>query len=393
MEKDLLVVTVLGRDREGLVARITEDIATANANIVDIEQNVIHGLFSMFMLIDISNSDSGSGKICADLLRAGKSLNAEISITPFREYGGYNPTDGKSLLVMTIMGVDRPGIVAGVSKSLYKLGTNIERMRMIARGELITMEMIVNSKGISINTLRQEMRRVGDSLGIDIIVQPEDLSRWRKRLVVFDMDGTIVDVEIIDEMARVAGVGNEVSEITSKGMEGKIEFKESLKKRVAMLKGMHVSKLKKIRDNMKLTPGSEELIKTLRDMGFKLALISGGFSYFTDALKERLGFDYAYGNELVIRNGRLTGRVRGKIIDPKRKAEILNELAKKEGISKKEIVAIGDGANDRIMLKNAGLGIAFNAKDVLKDVADGSITKNNLKGLMYCLGINGRMER
>ncbi len=393
MEKDLLVVTVLGRDREGLVAHITEVTAIANANIIDVEQNVIHGLFSMFMLIDISNSNSGFGRICADLLRVGKSLNVEISITPFGEYGRYNPIDGKSLQAITIIGVDRPGIVAGVSKSLYDLGVNIEKMRMIARGELITMEMIVDSKEIAISSLRQEMRRVGESLGVDIIVQPEDISRWRKQLVVFDMDGTIVDAEIIDEMARVAGVGNEVSEITARGMDGKIEFKESLKKRVAMLKGMPVSKLKKIRDNMKLTPGSEELVRTLKDMGFKLALISGGFSYFTDALKEKLGFDYAYGNELVISNGKLTGRVRGRIIDSRRKAQILGELAKKEGISNSEIVAIGDGANDRIMLKNAGLGIAFNAKDVLKDVADGSITKKNLKGLMYCLGINGRIGR
>ncbi len=391
MERDLLVVTVLGRDREGLVAHIAEVTAIANANIIDVEQNVIHGLFSMFMLIDISNSNSGFGRICADLLRVGKSLNVEISITPFGEYGRYNPIDGKSLQAITVMGVDRPGIVAGVSKSLYDLGANIERMRMIARGELITMEMIVDSKEIAISSLRQEMRRVGESLGVDIIVQPEDISRWRKQLVVFDMDGTIVDAEIIDEMAGVAGVGREVSEITAKGMRGEIEFKESLKKRVAMLKGMPVSKLKKIRDNMKLTPGSEELIRTLKDMGFKLALISGGFSYFTDALKEKLGFDYAYGNELVISNGKLTGKVRGRIIDSRRKAEILNELARKEGISRKEIVAIGDGANDRIMLKNAGLGIAFNAKDVLKEVADGSITKKNLKGLMYCLGINGRM--
>lgn len=390
MEKDLLVITVLGRDREGLVAEITEGIATANANIVDIEQNVIHGLFSMFMLIDISNSNSGFGKICADLLRVGKRLNLEISITPFGEYRKDNSAEEKSLQAITIMGVDKPGIVAGVSKSLYEVGINIERIRMIARGELIAMEMIVNSKGINISDLRQEMHRVGESIGVDIIVQPEDLSRWRKRLVVFDMDGTIVDEEIIDEMARVAGVGKEVSEITAKGMEGKIEFKESLKKRVSMLKGMPVSKLKKIRDNMKLTPGSEELIRTLRDMGFKLALISGGFSYFTDALKEKLGFDYAYGNELVIKNGKLTGEISGKIIDSKRKAQILAELAKKEGIPKSEIVAIGDGANDRIMLKNAGLGIAFNAKDILKETADGSITKTNLKGLMYCLGINGR---
>jgi phosphoserine phosphatase len=154
-----------------------------------------------------------------------------------------------------------------------------------------------------------------------------------------------------------------------------------------MLKGLPVETLAEIRDNMKLTPGSEELLRTLKGMGFKLALISGGFTYFTDELKNKLGFDYAYANELVIKDGKVTGEVTGQIIDSKKKADIVQEIMKKEGLTKEEVVAVGDGANDRIMIKNAGLGIAFNAKEVLKKVADGSITKNNLKGLIYCLGV------
>jgi phosphoserine phosphatase len=173
-------------------------------------------------------------------------------------------------------------------------------------------------------------------------------------------------------------------------MRGEIDFKESLRKRVTRLKGLSEDTLKKIRDEMKLTPGSEELINALKNMGYKIALISGGFTYFTDALKERLGLDYAYANELVIEKGRLTGEVRGGIIDSERKAEIMYTLAERENISREDIIAVGDGANDQIMLKNAGLGIAFNAKEVLKKVADGSITKDNLKGLMYCLGISER---
>jgi phosphoserine phosphatase len=175
-------------------------------------------------------------------------------------------------------------------------------------------------------------------------------------------------------------------------MDGKLDFKESLKKRVGLLKDLPVEALEEIKNNMKLTPGSEELLRALKEMGFKLALISGGFTYFTDELKNKLGFDYAYANEFVIKNGKLTGEVTGEIIDSERKARIVQEIMKKENLSKEEVVAVGDGANDQIMLKNAGLGIAFNAKEVLKKVADGSITKNNLKGLIYCLGVDEKIK-
>jgi phosphoserine phosphatase len=185
----------------------------------------------------------------------------------------------------------------------------------------------------------------------------------------------------------VAGVGDKVAAITEKGMKGEIDFKRSLRTRVSLLKGLRIKGLEPIVRTLKLTKGSEELILALKEMGFRVALISGGFTYFTDILKKRLGFDYAFGNELGIRNGRLTGRVKGKIIDARRKAEIMDEICKKEGITRDEVVAVGDGSNDRIMLANAGLGIAFNAKEILKKVADGAITRDHMKGVLYCLGI------
>lgn len=391
MEENLLVVRVLGRDRVGLVAEITKRLADFHINIIDIEQSVIHGLFSMFMLIDTSTSKISYTEVEKLLDNCGEELGIEIKTTPFTEYKKSVSEDGnKELNVITIFGVDKPGIVAGVSKTLRKLGCNIERIKMIARGELIAMEMLIDSKSSNLSELREKLRDVGDKLDIDIIVQPESIFRWRKRLIVFDMDGTIVDGEIIDELAKAAGVGEEVMKLTNKGMKGKIDFEESLRKRVNLLKGLPVDVLDEIKNNMRLTPGSEELINSLKSMGYKLALISGGFTYFTDALKERLGFDYTYANELVIKDGVVTGELSGRIIDPRRKAEILNELARKEGISKDEIVAIGDGANDQIMLKNAGLGIAFNAKEILKKEADGSITKKNIRGLLYCLGVTER---
>ena len=384
MEEGLYIVTVLGRDEEGLVSMITKTLSETKVNIVDIEQSVIHGLFSMFMLIDLKKSETS-----LDSLKKRLSFSdISLKIVPVSEYDNFFEKEEKDLRKITILGKDKPGIVYFISKALTENKVNIEKIKMVARGDLLAMEMFVNSSGISLSDLRYAMESAGSKVGVDVIVQSEKSARSRKRLVVFDMDGTIVDEEIIDELAKVAGVGKAVSEITAKGMSGEMDFEESLKKRIELLKGLPEEVLSKIRDEMRLTPGTEELIFALKSMGYKIALISGGFTYFTDALKERLGFDYAYGNELVIKDGRVSGEIRGQIIDSKRKADIMVDLAKKEKIERENIVAVGDGANDQIMIENAGLGIAFNAKDVLKKAADGNLTKNNIKGLMYCLGVS-----
>jgi phosphoserine phosphatase len=204
------------------------------------------------------------------------------------------------------------------------------------------------------------------------------------------MDSTIIQNEVINDLAQAADVGPKVSDITHRAMNGDIDFKEALRERVKLLEGLPVAVLEEVASGMKLTPGAQDLISTLRAMGFKLALISGGFTYFADRLRDWLGFDYVFANELEIENGALTGRVKGRIIDADAKGEIVKELARKEGLSLEEIVAVGDGANDQIMLKNAGFGIAFNASDILAKVADGKITHSNLLGLLYCLGATGR---
>ena len=386
MSQDLLIITILGRDRKGLVAEIACGLADKNINIIDIEQSVIHGLFSMFMLVDISKSTADDREIREMLFNTGNRLNVRIDITPYAEYMDDRLTEESKTKKITVLGRDKPGIVAAVSRTLFEMGANIVRIKMIARGELLAMDVCINNVDRE-DELKSRLRDLGERIDMDLILQTEIPSKFRKRMVVFDMDGTLVDAEIIDELAKAAGVGDKVSEITAKGMRGEIEFKESLRERVKLLKGVPVDVMEQIKDNIKLTPGSEELITSLKEMGYKLALISGGFTYFTNILKERLGFDYAFANEIVVKNGKLTGEIKGEIIDAKRKAEIVKELAEKENISTDEIVAIGDGANDKIMLQNAGLGIAFNAKDVLKRVADGSLTKNNLKGLLFCLGM------
>jgi phosphoserine phosphatase len=323
-----------------------------------------------------------------------------ITMTPLREFKGLRLAEMKRSYVLTLLGPDRPGVVAAFSSTLAKHLCNIERIKMIARGEFFAMEMWIDLREANFSFLRQDLTAVAKKIGMDIIAQPEYVFKKRKKVIVFDMDSTIVEGEIIDEMAKLAGVSKKVTMITEKGMQGEIDFSESLRTRVSLLKGLRMKSLESIVKTVKLTKGSEELIVALKEMGFKVALISGGFSFFTDALKKRLGFDYAFGNELEIEKGKLTGRIKGKIIDAKRKAEILDDICQREGITREEVVAVGDGSNDRIMVANAGLGIAFNAKEILKRVADGAITKDHIKGVLYCLGIsdldlrkgNGMME-
>ncbi len=390
MSEDLLIINVLGRDRVGLVAEITGKLAQYDINIVDIEQSVIQGLFSMFMLVDISQSTADDQKLRNSLFTIANRLDVKIDVTPYVKYHGEGGVKEKDLWKITLLGKDKPGIVAGFSQTIYENKANIERIKMIARGDLLVTDIVVDAAGTdSPRNLREKIKEEGELLGMDVVMQPENHSHLRKRLVVFDMDGTIIEQEVIDELGKAAGVGKEVAQITAKGMRGEIDFTKGLRERVRLLEGLPVEVLEDIRKHLKLTPECEELIKTLKGAGYRLALISGGFTYFTDAFRERLGFDYAYGNKLVVKDGQLTGELEGEIIDSNRKADIVNEIARSENISLDEVVAIGDGANDQIMIQNAGLGIAFSAKKVLKSASDGNITKENLKGLLYFLGDTG----
>jgi len=386
-KKDLYVLSVIGEDRVGIVSEITQFLLKKGFNIVDIEQTVIHSQFTMVLLIQPLRPRFHLNQLRAGLNPLAQKLEMKITVTPLHEFKGLKLAETKRPYVLTILGTDRPGVVASLSSMLARHHCNIERIKMIARGELLAMEMSVDLRNAHFPDLRKEISEAAKKIQMDIVAQPEHLFKKRKKVIVFDMDSTIVDGEIIDEMAKAAGVGKKVAAITQKGMRGEIDFSKSLRTRVSLLKGLRIKSLESIAKTIQLTKGSEELIAALKEMGFKVALISGGFTYFTNILKERLGFDYAFGNELEIRNGKLTGRVKGKIIDARSKAEVMDEICESEGITRDEVVAVGDGSNDRIMLANAGLGIAFNAKEILKKVADGAITRDHMKGVLYCLGI------
>jgi phosphoserine phosphatase len=385
MSMPFIMITATGKDKPGLTAEITEMIAKVNGNIVDIEAISMRGLFAIFLILDCCSISIPLESLKQQLLNLGKKIGLEVSIDSI-EAG--RRKIGKKLVLLTTLGKDRPGIVAKISRFLSQNSANIERIRMIAYGELNAMELLIDINDITtpIEDFKEELNRACKEVGQDVVFQKDTVFRRPKRLIVFDVDGTLIDAEMIDELAKAAGVGGKVSEITSRAMNGEIEFKEALKERVRLLKGLDASVLESIVDNLGVTPGAEELITDLKALGYKIALISGGFTQFVEKIKEKLSIDYVYANKLVIENGRLTGELVEPIIDAKRKAELMREIAEKENLLMEQVVAVGDGANDRFMLQNSGLGIALYPKEVLQKVAAGVITKDNLAGILYCLG-------
>jgi phosphoserine phosphatase len=243
-----------------------------------------------------------------------------------------------------------------------------------------------------VDSFRRELLEVAAALEVDLAFQQDNMYRRNRRLVAFDMDSTLIEAEVIDELAKAAGVGAEVSAITERAMRGELDFADSFRERVALLAGLPESVLATVAKELKITEGAEHLIATLHALGYKTAILSGGFNYFAHYLQQRLGIDYIYANELDIEDGVVTGRVRGDIVDGQRKAALLRELVAKEGIDLQQVIAVGDGANDLPMLSIAGLGIAFRAKPLVKQSAEQSISTLGLDAILYLLGISDRYQ-
>jgi phosphoserine phosphatase len=384
----LIAIAVFGEDKPGIIHAISGVLAENSVNIVDIEQTVIQGLFVMFIVGDVEKCDDIVG-LKQKLNRKAEEIGLKIQISPFER----RRLDEKNLYTLTVLGKDRIGIVHAITQILYKHGINIERTSLTARDNLISIEFLVDLRNSDPTVVKKRLKEEVENFGLDIVIRPFSEFKKEKRLIVFDMDSTIVDAEIIVELAKAAGVEDEVEELTKKAMNGEMSFEEALRERVKLLRGLPVQVLEKIYNEIRLTEGAKELIQNLKKSGYKVALVSGGFTYFTEKLKRELELDYAFGNELEMKNGKLTGRLKGKIIDSEEKARIIDELARIEGVSKENVVAVGDGANDKIMIENAGLGIAFNAKEALKEVADGTISKDNLIGLASILNLPNEFRK
>jgi len=381
----LYVISAVGKDKPGLVHSLTSVLSDLNINIVDADARAVRGHFSMFLVVDLITSKCSY----EDMVQALEPVSAVFDLgLQTEKYVAGRRKSNKKLMVLTIMGRDRPGIVASISGILSENSINIEQIKMIARGEYIAMDLTVDTCDFpNTRSLRKVLYKHTEKLGLDLSLRNDNIFSRPKRVIVFDCDSTIIQQEVIDELAKTAGVDQVVKEITNKAMNGAMDFQESLRERVKLLKGLPVEKLELLINTIKLTPGAEELISTLRFMGYKVAVISGGFSFFTDHLKNLLNLDYVFANELEIKNGIVTGKIKGEIIDAEKKGELLKQIADIEGITVDQIVAVGDGSNDRFMLSNAGLAIGFNPKEILKDYSDGVITSDNISGLLYFLGI------
>ena len=385
-KKDFVMVTVSGPDQPGITAAFSKILVDNQVEIVDIEQASLQDFLGLSFLLDMSGAKQSKDGVLKDLLFEASRLHLTLNFRLFSEKE-MKARNSKNLFVLTYFGDTRA--LAEISSILGEENANIEMISNLTRHCASCVELTINVNGVkNLSHLKERVIAKSHELNIDLALQKMEAYRKNKRLVFFDMDSTLVDMEIIDEMAQRAGVFKEVSRITEKARRGDIDFEEALIQRVALLKGLKVEELEKIRNEMKLSEGAEDLVETLKGLGYKLGLVSGGFHYFADFLKGRLNLDFAFANQLEIKNGALTGKVLGKIVDNAYKAKIVNVVSSEEGVLFDQTVAIGDGANDILMLGQAGLGIAYNAKEKVERAANMSLGRARLKNILYIFGIS-----
>jgi phosphoserine phosphatase len=388
---DRVLVTVTGPDRTGITATLTGILAEQGASLHDIEQVVVQGQLTLCLLVGLPRTRD----VLKELLFAAKELGMELDFKPVIEEAApaatARPAEGRRYVITAIgASLGAPHLHA-LATALAAEGANIEKIGRLSEGTLASVEIhALLPPGRDSEVLKRTLLSVATNAGFDVSLQRESLYRRSKRLVVMDMDSTLIRIEVIDELARAAGVGDEVSRITERAMQGEMDYDQSLRERVALLKGLDVKVLDRIAADLPLTEGAEILVRVLKRLGYSIAIISGGFSRAAEALKRRLDLDYAYSNNLEIAEGKLTGRVSGPIVNGQRKAELLETIAQAEGVLLDQVIAVGDGANDALMLERAGLGIAFHAKPKLRESADTSISASGLDAILYLLGISAR---
>ncbi|MCM1110422.1 MAG: phosphoserine phosphatase SerB [Clostridium sp.] len=394
---ELILVNISGHDRPGVTASLSEILAEHNATILDIGQADIHHNLSLGFLI--KTPADVSGDIMKDLLFKAYEMNVKIKFQPVEpsEYREWVDRQGKNRWIITILGRRLTSRnIALVSRVVAEQNLNIDSIqRLTGRMPLedteesrtkSCVEFSVRGTPADYRGMQERLMKISSDEEVDISLQEDTIFRRCRRLVCFDMDSTLIGTEVIDELADRAGVGPQVREITERAMRGELNFQESFRERVALLKGLDESVMKEIAENLPVTEGVDRMMTVLKRAGFKTAILSGGFNYFGNYLKQKFGFDYVYANELEIVDGKLTGRYLGEVVDGRRKAEMLKLIAQFENIDIAQTIAVGDGANDLPMLATAGLGIAFHAKPKVRQTAEQSINTIGLDGILYFIG-------
>ena len=399
MENDdieVIQINIHGEDKPGLTSSLTDILARYDAAILDIGQANIHQTLSMGILFKTDSIRSGD--IMKDLLFKAYELGIQIRFQPItvEQYEQWVGMQGKNRYIITMLGRKLTAQqIAAVTRVVAEQGLNIDSILRLtgrvsldenARAPKSCIELSVRGNPHDKEGMQSRFLQLSTELGMDISFQKDDMFRRSRRLICFDMDSTLIETEVIDELAERAGVGAEVRAITESAMRGEIDFAESFRRRVAMLKGLDESVMADIAEHLPFTEGLDRLMHVLKRLGFKTAILSGGFTYFGNYLRRKYGFDYVYANELEIEDGKLTGRYLGDIVDGKRKAELLKLISQVENVDIAQTIAVGDGANDLPMLSVAGLGIAFHAKPKVKATAGQSLSTVGLDGILYFLG-------
>lgn len=401
MATEIFLLNISGQDKPGLTSGLTSVLAEYDAKVLDIGQANIHDTLSLGIMFEIESGEKSSA-VQKDLLFKAYELGIKAKFTSISldDYEHWVSLQGKDRYIVTILGEKlSANQISRITKVISEKNLNIDAIkRLTGRLSLVkeeeypraSIELSIRGKIDNKVEFTEKFMQISHDLDVDIAFQEDNIYRRNRRLVCFDMDSTLIQTEVIDELAELAGVGGEVKSITESAMQGKIDFNESFIRRMKLLKGLNEESLEKVAKNLPITKGARRLIDTLKSYGFKTAILSGGFSYFGNYLQKELGIDYVYANQLEIKDGALTGNYLGDIVNGEKKAEYLKQIVEKEGIHINQTIAVGDGANDLQMLNIAGLGIAFHAKPTVKDNAQSSISSIGLDGVLYLLGYHDR---
>ena len=400
--REPILISITGIDRPGITSAITDVLAKFNVNILDIGQSVIHDALSLGMLIQIPEKVESDQIILDTIQNKINELNLNIRFVNIsrESYDSWVGQQGKGQHIVTLLARRISAHhISRLTQIVAENELNIDKItRLSGRVPLESaesdgqacVEFSLRGPVADLPALRSKFMGLANEIDVDIAYQENNVYRRNRRLVAFDMDSTLIQAEVIDEIAKRAGVGIQVAQITEQAMRGEIDYRESLMQRTRLLKGTPESVLGEVAATLRLTDGVERLMSTLKKLGYKTAILSGGFTYFGRALQRRFGFDYVFSNDLEVENGIITGNVLGEIVDGQRKASLLASIAQHEGFSLEQTIAVGDGANDLPMLNIAGLGIAFHAKPIVKESAKQSLNTLGLDGILYLMGLSER---